>query len=109
MIAEAQQDKQLAETIIRDELRGILHWAIWGLARLQRQGRFTVARKSEEARVQYRRDNDPIGTFLREEVVKGGTVFCDDLRQAFINWNPTVIEQLDSKLTIKRIKRSFAI
>jgi phage/plasmid-associated DNA primase len=71
---EAEQDKQLADKIIHGELRG-LHLALWGLARLKEQGRFTSARRSEKAREQYRRDNDPIGTFLQEEVVKHGAVF----------------------------------
>lgn len=42
-IPERERDPLLAQTIIKDELSGVLNWALEGLQRLQRRGGFDVA------------------------------------------------------------------
>src|SRR5206468_684062 len=39
-IPESRRDPLLAETIIREELSGVLNWALEGLVRLQKRGGF---------------------------------------------------------------------
>lgn len=40
VIPEDERDPELAETVIRSELEGVLKWALEGLVRLRRRGRF---------------------------------------------------------------------
>lgn len=50
------------------ELPAIFNWAVLGLARLRRQGRFTRAALVEKAREEYREEMNPALIFLREHV-----------------------------------------
>jgi P4 family phage/plasmid primase-like protien len=48
------------------ELSGILNWALQGLERLNRQGRFTLPQICEQALADYRIENNPARAFLLE-------------------------------------------
>lgn len=63
-IKEEDQDKELASTIIKFELGGILNWAIEGLQRLMFQQRFTEASEMGEALKQYIEDSDSVRQFV---------------------------------------------
>ncbi|HKS27869.1 MAG TPA: phage/plasmid primase, P4 family [Pyrinomonadaceae bacterium] len=62
---EGRADKSLI-TKLRDELSGILNWALEGLRKWQETGLGELPQAMKEATEQYRRDNDSIGQWLEE-------------------------------------------
>lgn len=66
-IPEAEQDKQLAATIIATELSGVFNWILDGLRRLLAQGRFTDAAAVREQLETYKRQSDTVRLFLDEQ------------------------------------------
>jgi len=64
-IDEHAQVKYLAE-MLKEELSGILNWALEGLQKLNEAGRYTVPEANIELMEQYRRDSDPARAFLLE-------------------------------------------
>jgi len=64
---EGQAAEQgLARRIIREELTGVAAWAIAGGARLIKRGRYLIPEASREAVAEWRRDSDPVATWLDE-------------------------------------------
>jgi putative DNA primase/helicase len=82
-----QEDVNLTEKLT-DELPGILLWAMEGLLRLRRHGRFTCP-KSVAGAVQDLEDlASPVGAFVRDwcEVGAGKRAWVDELYQAWKRW-----------------------
>jgi putative DNA primase/helicase len=52
---------------LKEELPGILNWALEGRERLRAKGRFTEPRLSCEALAEYRSESNPARTFLTEQ------------------------------------------
>jgi len=63
-IPEAEQDPQLAATIIATELPGIFNWVLAGLNRLLTQGRFTDSAAVRQQVEEYRHRADSVRSFL---------------------------------------------
>jgi P4 family phage/plasmid primase-like protien len=61
-----RKDPDLASTIIRDELPGIVGWLLEGAARLVARGRYVIPDSSAEAVNEWRRGADTVGLFLEE-------------------------------------------
>ena len=76
-IAEEEQDKRLAEKIIKSELSGIFNWVLEGLQRLLQQESFTPCEASRKALDQYRKESDSVAMFLAEENYKQSTDFTE--------------------------------
>lgn len=55
------------EDKLKDELPGILNWAIIGLKRLKAQGNFTQSEAIAKAKREYEVDNDNVAAFLEDE------------------------------------------
>lgn len=53
---------------LRRELPGIFNWAIEGLRRLRRQGRFTLSQQLEQAKTQVRHENCSVTQFIDERI-----------------------------------------
>lgn len=66
-ISVERQDKELASTIIKSELSGILNWVIEGLQRLVFQQRFTETVEMTEALKQYIEDSDSVRQFVLDQ------------------------------------------
>ena len=64
-IPQDQQNSELSQTL-ESELPGILNWAIEGLRRLLRQGRFTECSVCRHATDEHRFDCDPLMQFVDE-------------------------------------------
>jgi len=60
--SDPNYDPHLKEKLI-DEIDGIFLWALEGLQRLSKNGRFTNSQKMEEAKDQYKRENDSVKAF----------------------------------------------
>ena len=63
--SEKEQQKDLHERLA-SEAPGILLWALMGLAALREQGRFTEARSVLRETEQFRRESNPVSTFVEE-------------------------------------------
>jgi P4 family phage/plasmid primase-like protien len=73
------------------ELPGIFNWAVEGLRRLNKQGRFTEAKLSQEALEQHRFDCNPARTFLRDrcQEVPERQVAVQTLYREYRDWCTT--------------------
>lgn len=56
---------------IRTEAQGILIWALLGLRRLRRQGRFTLVPRGVDELEEFRRLGAPVAAFVEDECVRG--------------------------------------
>lgn len=65
-IPEEQQDKRLAQKIIKTELPGVLNWALEGLKRLLSNHAFTAAEAVRRAVEDYKVSSDSVKLFLSE-------------------------------------------
>ncbi|WP_298619099.1 phage/plasmid primase, P4 family [uncultured Zoogloea sp.] len=67
-----EQDRDVnLEGNLKEELPGILRWALDGLARLRQQGRFTTVPSSESSLATYRADSDTEGLFAADMLTLG--------------------------------------
>ncbi|MCB0553022.1 MAG: hypothetical protein KDD02_05675 [Phaeodactylibacter sp.] len=66
-IPEHEQDKELANKIIKNELSGVFNWVLEGLARLLSQKGFSRSEAVEEQLMEYRKQSDSVQLFLEEE------------------------------------------
>jgi putative DNA primase/helicase len=82
-----KEDTEL-EPRLHGELPGILNWALDGLERLERQGRFTVPASTSEAFVALQDLASPVGAFVRERCLLGAehAVPVEDLWTAWSAW-----------------------
>jgi putative DNA primase/helicase len=65
-VPEGERDPQIKERI-KEEGAGILNWALEGLARLRKRGRFEVPVAVKGATVRWRESNDVPAMFVAEE------------------------------------------
>lgn len=82
-----QQDPDLARKL-RQELPGILNWALEGLKRLRERGHFRVPKVSREALEEHRTESNPERLFFEECCIKdvSGRVRCEELYRAYAEW-----------------------
>lgn len=66
-IPETEQDKQLAQKIIKQELSGVFNWVLAGLQRLLKQKNFTTSEAVNRQLEQYKLQSDTVQLFLSEE------------------------------------------
>ena len=66
-IPDSEQDKQLAQKIIRTELSGVFNWVLQGLERLLQQQNFTESEAVRRTCQQYKTESDSVRLFLEEE------------------------------------------
>jgi len=71
-----------------DELSGIFNWALEGLERLLKNGKFSTGKSVEEVREQYIRASDPVKAFAMDciEEKAGSLVQKDEVYKAFIEY-----------------------
>ena len=72
-IPEAEQDKQLAGGIIRDELAGVFNWILSGLGRVLAQQGFTDCEAARQQLDLYKLQSDTVKLFLDENEYKAST------------------------------------
>jgi putative DNA primase/helicase len=90
---EAEGDPHLTERLIRDELPGILAFAIRGLKRLRKNGyTFTSSQKAQETLEEYKEKINPMLEYVRlniKEDTEAERVNTTVLRGHFKNWCET--------------------
>lgn len=89
VVPEHKRDRNL-KAKLEAELPGIFNWALMGLARLRKQGHFTVASASEMARAEYKLENDSEAAFVADWIKRGTgddfTVRANRLYDAYSIW-----------------------
>lgn len=66
IIAEEDQDKELAKKIINAELAGVFNWVLEGLHRLLEQKNFTLCETIDKQVAEYRHNSNSVACFLEE-------------------------------------------
>ncbi|HSS99942.1 MAG TPA: phage/plasmid primase, P4 family [Terriglobales bacterium] len=76
---------------LRQELPGIFNWALQGWVRLQAAGQFSRARQSDQARDEYKSENDAEATYVEERIEWGErySIKADELYQDYKGWCET--------------------
>jgi putative DNA primase/helicase len=71
-----------------EELSGFFNWAIEGLERLLKNGRFSTGKSVEETREQYIRASDPVKAFAMDciEQKAGSVVSKEEVYKAFLDY-----------------------
>lgn len=92
IIKDEDKDYDLESKVIANELPAILNFAIKGMQRLNKQGKFTEAVAMKEAMNTYKESSNHVATFIEEEqyeavdeALKTGTSLIE-LFGAFKNW-----------------------
>tara|TARA_B100000315_G_C14556387_1_gene578342 strand:- start:844 stop:2112 length:1269 start_codon:yes stop_codon:yes gene_type:complete len=80
-------DRTLSKKLI-DEMDGIFNWALAGLKRLFEKDDFTQSKVLDEMVEQYKRDNNPVITFIEENcfVNPGATISKNKLFKAYTDF-----------------------
>lgn len=84
--AAHEEVKNIDRLVIREELAGIAAWALEGAARLQREGRYTTPRASEEAKAEWQADSDQVRQWV--------TARCAVLPPGTSSWREAGLEKL---------------
>lgn len=91
------QVKNVTEPIKQsdEEMSGILNWALEGLHRLDKEGKFTGQRSIDEIQDLYEQNSDPISHFLRKKTERGEYIEKKLLYEAFQNF--TELEDIPNR------------
>lgn len=86
-----REDPRL-EAALEKELPGILNWALAGLKRLAKRGRFTQAASGEASLEELRDHASPVQAFVRDrcELVEGELTSVEELFAAWMFWKGDV-------------------
>lgn len=90
-IPESQRDPLLAETIINEELSGVLNWALEGLVRLQRRGAFDAVLPKAMSQMLYEAkiETNSVRAWFTDNGISGGetdTVVKETVYQHYVGW-----------------------
>lgn len=87
-IPPAERDKNLVETILREEASGVLNWMLEGCAMWQEEGRLRLPSAVQDAINAYRAEMNPVGQFLEACVTlrPNGVTSARALRSAYEKW-----------------------
>lgn len=86
-IPEDQRDPQVKE-LVKTEAPGILNWALEGLQRLNKRGKFDPPQAVTEATREFQRTNDKQALFMDEKMVMGAQydIMASELYEAYREW-----------------------
>lgn len=84
--SQARRDTKLIKKL-QKELPGILNWALIGCQKWQKDG-LTIPKAIKRATSEYREDNDPVGEFIAQRIVKepGAWMSTTELHKHYSEW-----------------------
>jgi putative DNA primase/helicase len=87
LVSPEERDPRLINKL-EAELAGIFNWALIGLIRLQRAGKFSHSQQIEQARIDYKLENDSETLFIRECAELGAEHWtpAQHLYESYSNW-----------------------
>lgn len=110
IIEDERQIKDLAEQLKR-ELPGIFNWALDGLDKLNKTGRFIEPQESKALLEEYRRNSDPARAFLLENYIyspNGCGQPCKELYEKYVQYCETNnCRPLNNRHFGQHVKRIF--
>ena len=106
---EKKADPELAQKIIKNELPGVLNWALEGLKRLMTNNwKFSNTKTTEETRLDYIRKSDPVRAFFEDAVVvdPNGAVAKAELYHAYTQYcNENKLERVGDVAFFKGLEK----
>jgi putative DNA primase/helicase len=103
-----EQDKHLFKKL-KEELPGILNLALEGLARLFKQGDFTLVAEVEEAKKEWQHENDQMSQFVEEacQIRPDHRITSASLYEAYVNWaiNTGIRNKLKQRTVTIRLRK----
>lgn len=68
-VPAAEQDKTLAQKIIKTELSGVFNWILSGLQRLLKYEKFSESQIAEDVLAAYKKESDSVALFIDEKAL----------------------------------------
>jgi putative DNA primase/helicase len=91
-IPENEQDKTLAQKIIKTELAGVFNWLIEGLKRLIETEKFTESDISKQAVETYKLESDSVAMFIDEKGYKPSSTEYELLKNLYADYRMFCLE-----------------
>ena len=91
-IPENDRDPHLANKIIECELSGVLNWALSGLDRLLKQGKFTYSEAVEKELEKFKNESDSVKLFLDENGYESTPTSHIPLKKLYSDYRSYCIE-----------------
>lgn len=104
-IPEANQDKTLADKIIKTELAGVFNWIIDGLKRLLKTEKFTKSQIVKDTLETYKRESDSVACFIAENSYKPVSNDYTLLKDLYASYRAFCLEDGASPLKKLNFKR----
>lgn len=106
-----REDREMGPRIVKNELSGVLNWAIEGLVRLLQNNAFTSGTALSEAHSEARLDSDPLRQWCMESQVEkttGSGVIKKNIFAAYSTWaRDNNFHEMNSATFWKRMKEFF--
>ena len=91
-IPEDEQDKELANKIIKNELSGVFNWVLKGLDRLVEQKKFSKCESIDNARIDYEKQSDSVQLFISEFEYKASPTEYTLISSLYVEYKTFCIE-----------------
>jgi putative DNA primase/helicase len=104
-IPENEQDKTLADKIIKNELAGVFNWIIDGLKRLLKTEKFTESELVKETLETYKRESDSVACFVGENSYKPSLSNYVLLKTLYVEYRAFCLDDGASALKKSNFKR----
>jgi putative DNA primase/helicase len=104
-IPENEQDKTLANKIIKQELDGVFNWIIDGLTRLLKTEKFTDSRIVTDTLEGYRKESDSVAMFIDENGYKPSSTEYKSLKEVYADYRRFCVEDGSSALKKMNFKK----
>lgn len=92
-IPPKEQDRTLANKIIKTELSGVFNWTLSGLERLIKQGNFSDCELSDDALADYRLQSDSVRLFIQEGGYTKHPTNYELIKQLYIDYREFCTEE----------------
>lgn len=107
-IAEAAQDKELAQKIIASELPGVFNWVLDGLQRVLAQRRFSPCDVADKELESFRKQSDTVQLFMDESGYRRHPVDSKPLKSMYQDYRDYCSEDgykaVGKKVMVKRLE-----
>ncbi len=104
-IPENEQDKTLADKIIKNELAGVFNWILDGLKRLLKTEKFTESELVKDTLETYKRESDSVACFVGENSYKPSAENYVLLKTLYVEYRAFCLDDGASALKKTNFKR----
>ncbi|MDD3772708.1 MAG: phage/plasmid primase, P4 family [Weeksellaceae bacterium] len=111
VVEESEQDKFLVEKLtLPEELSGILNWAIEGLKRLLKNGKFSYKKSPQEIKLMMEKSSHQLADFVQECLVEeeGNKITKEEMYEFYVVWAKEKNKAIDTKDRVSKNLRRYA-